>query len=156
MKEFFLGNVLDAVVSQVMLPLRERKLQLFHEIPEEMKKLTLYGDQIRLQLVLSDFLLNVVHHTPPDGWVEINISPGLKLLQDGNEFIRMQLRYSYFPYPDVMLSFLYLSSSLTLTVRCFCLFTCAELHTRVKASLCLLYRTCLKKGTNGVPRKDSV
>ena len=95
MEEFLLGNVLDAIVSQVMILLRERNLQLFLEIPEEIKSLSLYGDQIRLQLVLSDFLLNVVHHTPsPDGWVEIKISPGLKIIQDGNEFIRLQFRYS--------------------------------------------------------------
>ncbi|XWS19781.1 hypothetical protein CRYUN_Cryun31cG0046200 [Craigia yunnanensis] len=95
MEEFLLGNVLDAVVSQVMILLRERKLQLFHEIPEEIKTLSLYGDQIRLQLVLSDFLLNVVHHAPPDGWVEIRISPDLKLIQDGNEFVHLQFRMTH-------------------------------------------------------------
>ena len=94
MEEFLLGNVLDAVVSQVMILLKERNLKLFHEISEEIKTLSLYGDQIRLQLVLSDFLLNVVHHAPsPDGWVEIRISPGLKLIQDGNEFVCLQFRY---------------------------------------------------------------
>lgn len=96
MEEFLLGNVLDAIVSQVMILLRERNLQLFLEIPEEIKSLSLYGDQIRLQLVLSDFLLNVVHHAPsPDGWVEIKISPGLKIIQDGNEFIRLQFRMTH-------------------------------------------------------------
>ncbi|KAG6692079.1 hypothetical protein I3843_10G091000 [Carya illinoinensis] len=93
-EEFLLGNVLDAVVSQVMILLKERNLKLFHEIPEEIKTLSLYGDQIRLQLILSDFLLNVVHHAPyPAGWVEIKVSPGPKLIQDGCEFIRIQFRY---------------------------------------------------------------
>lgn len=92
-EEFLLGSLLDAVISQVMIPLRERNLQLFHEIPEEMKNLSLFGDQVRLQLVLSDFLLNVVHHaSSPDGWVEIKILPGLKLIQDGSEFVRIQIR----------------------------------------------------------------
>lgn len=93
MEEFRLGSVLDAIVSQVMISLREKKLQLFHEVPEEMKSMNLYGDHIRLQLVLSDFLLNVVRHTLLDGWVEIEVSSGLKLIQDGNEFIRIQFRY---------------------------------------------------------------
>lgn len=94
MEEFRLGNVLDAIVSQAMILLREKNLQLFLRIPKEIKSLYLYGDHIRLQLALSDFLLNVVHHAPvSDGWVEIEISPGLKLLQDGNEFIRLQFRY---------------------------------------------------------------
>lgn len=96
MEEFRLGNVLDAIVSQAMILLREKNLQLFHEIPEEIKSIYLYGDHIRLQLVLSDFLLNVVHHAPvSDGWVEIEISPGLKFLQDGNEFIHLQFRMSH-------------------------------------------------------------
>lgn len=94
MEEFLLGSLLDAVISQVMIPLRERNLQLFQEIPEEMKNLSLFGDQVRLQLVLSDFLLNVVHcASSPDGWVEIKILPGLKLIQDGSEFVRIQIRY---------------------------------------------------------------
>ncbi|GMI91632.1 phytochrome E [Hibiscus trionum] len=96
MEEFLLGNVLDAVVSQVMILLREKKLELIHEIPEEFKTLSLYGDQIRLQLVLSDFLLNVVHHAPSlDGWVEIKTSAGLKLILDGNEFVRLQFRMAH-------------------------------------------------------------
>ncbi|KAG6692081.1 hypothetical protein I3843_10G091000 [Carya illinoinensis] len=95
-EEFLLGNVLDAVVSQVMILLKERNLKLFHEIPEEIKTLSLYGDQIRLQLILSDFLLNVVHHAPyPAGWVEIKVSPGPKLIQDGCEFIRIQFRMTH-------------------------------------------------------------
>lgn len=96
MEEFLLGNLLDALVSQSMISLREKNLQLFHEIPEEIKSITLHGDQIRLQLVLSDFLLNVVHHAPsPGGWVEIKISPGLKLIQDGNNYIRLQFRMTH-------------------------------------------------------------
>ena len=89
-----LGNVLDVIICQSMLSLREKNLQLFHDIPEEIKSLSLQGDQIRLQLVLSDFLLNVVNHAPsPNGWVEIKISPGLKLIQDDNNYIRLQFRY---------------------------------------------------------------
>ncbi|XP_014499671.1 phytochrome E isoform X2 [Vigna radiata var. radiata] len=96
MEEFVLGNILDAIVSQVMILIREKNLQLFHEIPDEIKVLSLYGDQIRLQVVLSDFLLNVVRHTPsPNGWVEIKISPGLKIIQDGNEFIHLKFRMTH-------------------------------------------------------------
>ncbi|XP_028755862.1 phytochrome E [Neltuma alba] len=95
-EEFFLGNILDAIVSQVMILIRERNLQLFHEIPDEIKTLTLFGDQIRLQAVLSNFLINLVCHTPsPNGWVEIKISPGLKIIQDGSEFIHLQFRMTH-------------------------------------------------------------
>ncbi|MED6140508.1 hypothetical protein PIB30_093856 [Stylosanthes scabra] len=96
MEEFVLGSILDAIVSQVMLLVRGKSLQLFHEIPDEIKTLALYGDQIKLQMVLSDFLLNVVNHTPsPNGWVEIKISPGLKIIQDGHEFIHLKFRVSH-------------------------------------------------------------
>ena len=95
MEEFLLGNILDAIVSQVMILVRGKNLQLFHEIPDEIKTLALYGDQIKLQVVLSDFLLNVVSHTPsPNGWVEIKISPGVKIIQDGHEFIHLKFRYT--------------------------------------------------------------
>ncbi|KAJ8761188.1 hypothetical protein K2173_001244 [Erythroxylum novogranatense] len=96
MEEFFLGNVIDAVVSQVMILLREKSIHLFHEIPEEIKSLALFGDQIRVQLVLVDFLLSVVKFAPwPNGWVEIKISPGLKSIQEGNEYIRLQIRMTH-------------------------------------------------------------
>ncbi|KAJ7968857.1 Phytochrome [Quillaja saponaria] len=95
MEEFVLGNILDAIVSQAMILVREKNLQLFHEIPEEIKTLFLYGDQIKLQLALSDILLNVVRHAPsPNGRIEIKISPGLKLIQDGNELINLQFSHS--------------------------------------------------------------
>ncbi|KAK8618543.1 hypothetical protein V6N13_132532 [Hibiscus sabdariffa] len=49
-----------------------------------------------LQLVISGFLLNVVHYAPyPDGWVELKISPGLKLIRDGNEFVLLQFRMTH-------------------------------------------------------------
>ncbi|TMW90924.1 hypothetical protein EJD97_015034 [Solanum chilense] len=96
MEEFVLGNVVDAIVSQVMIFLKEKNLQLLHDIPDQIKTLPLYGDQIKLQRVLSDFLLSVVHHAPsPDGWVEIKVLPGLKLIQDGNELIHLQLRMTH-------------------------------------------------------------
>ncbi|CAI0560819.1 unnamed protein product [Linum tenue] len=95
-EEFVLGNVLDAIVSQAMISVMEKQIQLLHEVPEEAKTLTLYGDQIRLQLVLSNFLLSIVHHTPSsNGWVEIKVAPGLKLIQDGNECIRLQFRMTH-------------------------------------------------------------
>ncbi|MCD7457377.1 hypothetical protein HAX54_035000 [Datura stramonium] len=96
MEQFILGNVVDAIVSQVMILLKEKNLQLLHDIPDQIKTLAVYGDQIKLQCVLSDFLLSVVHHAPsPDGWVEIKVLPGLKLIQDGNELIHLQFRMAH-------------------------------------------------------------
>ncbi|CAH9141515.1 unnamed protein product [Cuscuta epithymum] len=95
-EEFVIGSVIDAIVSQVMIPLKEKNVQLLHDIPDHIKSLTVYGDQIKLQLVLSDFLLSVVNYAPsPDGWVEIRVIPGLKLIQDGNEYIHIQFRMTH-------------------------------------------------------------
>ncbi|KAL6991378.1 hypothetical protein U1Q18_009491 [Sarracenia purpurea var. burkii] len=90
-EEFLFGNVLDAVVSQAMILLKEKNLQLVHEIPDEIKTQYLFGDQVRLQLVLSDFLLNIAHFAPsPNGWVEIKVSPDFRLTRDGNELVHLQ------------------------------------------------------------------
>ncbi|KAJ8766455.1 hypothetical protein K2173_022514 [Erythroxylum novogranatense] len=91
--EFFLGNVINAVVSQVMLLLRERNLQLIRDIPEEIKTLAVYGDQNRIQQVLADFLLNMVRYAPSsEGWVEIHVRPTLKQISDGLTLLRNEFR----------------------------------------------------------------
>ncbi|KAK6154876.1 hypothetical protein DH2020_009124 [Rehmannia glutinosa] len=95
-EEFHLGNVVNAIVSQAMILLREKNLRLIHDIPEQIKTLCVYGDQIKLQLALSDLLICIVDYAPSqDGWVEIKVSPGLKLIQDGNEFVHLQFRMAH-------------------------------------------------------------
>ncbi|KAF9677213.1 hypothetical protein SADUNF_Sadunf08G0084600 [Salix dunnii] len=91
--EFLLGSVINAVVSQAMLLLRERNLQLLRDIPEEIKTLVVYGDQARIQQVLADFLLNMVRYTPSSaGWVEIHVSPTLKQISDGHTLVHMEFK----------------------------------------------------------------
>ncbi|KAL7142527.1 hypothetical protein ABFS83_08G129500 [Erythranthe nasuta] len=95
-EEFLLANVVNAIVSQAMILLKEKSLRLIHDIPEQIKTLSVYGDQIKLQLALSDFLLSVVDYArSPAGWVEIKVSVGLNLIQDGNEFVRLQFRMTH-------------------------------------------------------------
>ncbi|PWA67173.1 phytochrome B [Artemisia annua] len=91
--EFLLGSVINAVVSQVMLVLRDRGLQLIRDIPEEVKNLTIYGDQARVQQVLTNFLLNMARHSPsPDGWVELQVRPSLKQTFDGLNIVHIAFR----------------------------------------------------------------
>ncbi|KAL7252219.1 hypothetical protein ACSBR1_013965 [Camellia fascicularis] len=91
--EFLVGSVIDAVVSQVMILLRERGLQLIRDIPEEIKTLTVYGDQLRIQQVLADFLLNMVRYAPsPEGWVEIHVRPRLKQISDEITLLHIEFR----------------------------------------------------------------
>ncbi|GAA0157107.1 histidine kinase receptor of two-component system [Lithospermum erythrorhizon] len=91
--EFYLGSVIDAVVSQVMLLLRERNLQLIREIPEEIKTLTVYGDQVRIQQVMSDFLLNMVLYAEsPEGWVELQVRPSFNQISDNIAIVHIEFR----------------------------------------------------------------
>lgn len=91
--EFLLGSVINAVVSQVMILLRERDLQLIRDIPEEVKTLAVYGDQVRIQQVLADFLLNMVRYAPsPDGWIEIQVRPRLKQISEEVKLMHIEFR----------------------------------------------------------------
>ncbi|WJX91985.1 hypothetical protein P8452_73691 [Trifolium repens] len=57
-----------------MLLLSERNCQLIRDIPEEIKTLAVYGDQLRIQQLLAGFLMNVVPYAPfPDGWLQKNL-----------------------------------------------------------------------------------
>ncbi|XP_052189769.1 phytochrome B isoform X2 [Diospyros lotus] len=91
--EFLVGNVIDAVVSQIMILLRERGLQLIRDIPQEIKTLAVYGDQVRVQQVLVDFLLNMVRYAPsPEGWVEIQVRPTLKQFSGEITIVHIEFR----------------------------------------------------------------
>nr|CAD1833158.1 unnamed protein product [Ananas comosus var. bracteatus] len=92
---FPVGSVINAVVSQVMILLRERGLQLIRDIPEEIKEISVYGDQFRIQQVLADFLLNMVRCAPSEnGWVEIQVRPNLKQNPDGTETVLLLFRFA--------------------------------------------------------------
>ncbi|KAG7547079.1 PAS domain [Arabidopsis suecica] len=92
-EEFRLENILDTIISQVMILLRERNSQLRVEVAEEIKMMPLYGDRVKLQLILADLLRNIVNHAPfPNSWVGINISPGQELSLDNDRYIHLQFR----------------------------------------------------------------
>ncbi|XVE78312.1 hypothetical protein DITRI_Ditri13aG0134500 [Diplodiscus trichospermus] len=62
--EFNLGEVLEAVLKQVMIVSQERQVQVIQDLPAEVSSMYLYGDYLRLQQVLSDFLTNALLFTP--------------------------------------------------------------------------------------------
>ncbi|XP_009591321.1 phytochrome B [Nicotiana tabacum] len=91
--EFFLSSVIDAVVSQVMLLLRERGVQLIRDIPEEIKTLRVYGDQVRIQQVFADFLQIMASYAPsPEGWVEVHLQPSMKQISNGVTIVHIESR----------------------------------------------------------------
>nr|AHZ63990.1 phytochrome [Anomodon rostratus] len=94
--EFEMGTVMDAVVSQGMTTSREKGLQLIRETPREIKNMCLFGDQVRLQQVLADFLLNAVRFTPSsEGWVGIKVVPTKKRLGGGLHAMHLEFRVTH-------------------------------------------------------------
>jgi len=76
-----------------MLVVRERNLQLIRNIPTEVKSMAVYGDQIRLQQVLAEFLLSIVRYAPMEGSVELHLCPTLNQMADGFSAVRLEFRY---------------------------------------------------------------
>uniref|UniRef100_A0A7N0U2P9 Phytochrome n=1 Tax=Kalanchoe fedtschenkoi TaxID=63787 RepID=A0A7N0U2P9_KALFE len=99
-EDLLLGNVLDAVISQAMILLKEKDVRLVNDTLPGVGALKFLGDQSRLQQVLSDFLLTVVSHTAPDGSTEITVSPGLKRTRSGTEFLSVRFRLAH-PGPGI-------------------------------------------------------
>ncbi|XP_043689001.1 phytochrome C isoform X2 [Telopea speciosissima] len=62
--KFNLGETLEVVITQAMILSRERQVELIPESPREVSSMFLYGDNLRLQQVLSDFLTNALLFTP--------------------------------------------------------------------------------------------
>lgn len=94
--EFEMWSMMDAVVSQGMVTSREKGLQLIRETPREIKGMCLFGDQVRLQQVLADFLLNAVRFTPSsEGWVGIKVIPTKKRLGGGFHVVHLEFRVTH-------------------------------------------------------------
>ncbi|GLU12525.1 hypothetical protein SLE2022_291980 [Rubroshorea leprosula] len=62
--EFNLGDALKVVIKQVMILSLERQVHIIQDLPAEVSFMHLYGDNLRLQQVLSDFLTNALRFTP--------------------------------------------------------------------------------------------
>ena len=62
--EFNLGEALEVVINKVMILSRERQVEVIHDSPAEVSSMVLYGDNLRLQQLVSDFLSNAIHFTP--------------------------------------------------------------------------------------------
>uniref|UniRef100_A0A0C9RWC2 Phytochrome n=1 Tax=Wollemia nobilis TaxID=56998 RepID=A0A0C9RWC2_9CONI len=93
--EFMLGAVLDAVVSQGMILSREKGLRLIRDLPEEITTMRLYGDQLRIQQILSEFLLNALRFTPTEGWVGIKVVPSKKQICSGVHVLQLEFRITH-------------------------------------------------------------
>lgn len=62
--EFNLGDALGVVIDQVMMVSEDRQVPVIYNSPTEVSTMHLFGDNLRLQQILSDFLSNALYFTP--------------------------------------------------------------------------------------------
>lgn len=91
--EFNLGEALEAVIVQGMDLSRERQISLVHDSPAEISSMYLYGDNIRLQQVLVDFLINALQFSPrADGSVVLCANPRKQNIGTGVQIVHLDVR----------------------------------------------------------------
>ena len=61
---FKLGESLEVVLNQITSLGRERNVEVVYDAPDQVLALNVFGDNLRLQQVLADFLSNAVNFTP--------------------------------------------------------------------------------------------
>ncbi|KAJ4954505.1 hypothetical protein NE237_011288 [Protea cynaroides] len=72
MVEFTLQEVLAASISQIMIKSNDNGVRIINDTAEEIMAETLYGDSLRLQQILADFLLISMNFTPTGGQLAIS------------------------------------------------------------------------------------
>ncbi|KAI4349846.1 hypothetical protein L6164_010395 [Bauhinia variegata] len=74
MVEFTLQEVLVASLSQVMTKSKAKGVRVLNEVSEQIRTETFYGDSLRLQQILADFLLISICFTPSGSQVVVAAS----------------------------------------------------------------------------------
>ncbi|PKA50137.1 Phytochrome C [Apostasia shenzhenica] len=99
--EFNLGEILEAVIFQGMNMSRERQVSLVQDSPAEVSSMYLYGDSVRLQQVLADFLLNALQFTPlAEGSVVLRVIPRRQNIGTGVQIVHLEVRIVH-PAPGI-------------------------------------------------------
>lgn len=92
MAEFTLHDVLVASLSQVMTNSNAKGIQIVNDVAEQIVMETLYGDCLRLQQVLADFLLISINFTPNGGQVVLAASLTKEQLGKSVHLVNLELR----------------------------------------------------------------
>lgn len=90
---FTLHEVLVASISQVMIKSTGKGIRIVNETAEGFMTETLYGDSIRLQQVLADFLLVSVKFTPNGDQLTVTANLTKDQLGQSVHLARLELRY---------------------------------------------------------------
>lgn len=95
MVEFTLNEVLGASMSQVMTKSNRKGLRLVSDVAEEIGNETLYGDSLRLQQVLADFLLISVNYTATRGQIIVAATLTRDQLGQSVHLAHLELRITH-------------------------------------------------------------
>ncbi|KAJ3669784.1 hypothetical protein LUZ60_010108 [Juncus effusus] len=99
--EFNLATTLNTVLMQGMSLSQERRIPLEHDWPREISSVSLYGDNLRLQQILADFLNCTLQFSHPnDGPVLLRVIPTREQIGTGVQIIHLEFRIIH-PAPGV-------------------------------------------------------
>ncbi|OVA20145.1 PAS domain [Macleaya cordata] len=95
--EFNLGEALETVIIQGTPLSQERHVQLICDLPSEVSSLFLYGDNLRLQQVLSNFLTNAIKFTPAseESSVFFSVIPRKERIATGVHIVHLEFRIGH-------------------------------------------------------------
>jgi phytochrome A len=94
MAEFVLQDVVVAAVSQVLIGCQDKGIRVSCNLPERFMKQKVYGDGIRIQQILSDFLFVSVKFSPVGGSVDISSKLTKNSIGESLHLIDLELSYS--------------------------------------------------------------
>nr|AUG98252.1 Phytochromes A protein [Gerbera jamesonii] len=95
MTEFTLQHILGASISQVMTKSDIMGIQIENNVEEEVLSEKLYGDSVRLQQVLADFLCLSVSCTPSGGVLSIAANLSKDRLAKSVHLVNLELRITH-------------------------------------------------------------
>ncbi|KAG0471899.1 hypothetical protein HPP92_016445 [Vanilla planifolia] len=95
MNEFNLKDVVLTAVSQLILPSKGKGVTVAYGIPDGLLNENVYGDSLRLQQILADFLSVCVKHSPDGGQVEINAELKKDNLSESLQLINVEIRITH-------------------------------------------------------------
>ncbi|KAJ1425571.1 Signal transduction histidine kinase, dimerization/phosphoacceptor domain [Sesbania bispinosa] len=95
MAEFTLHDVLVTSLSQVMTKSNAKGIRIVNDVAEHIMMETLYGDSLRLQQVLADFLLISINFTPNGGQIVIAASLTKEQLGQSVHLVNVELSITH-------------------------------------------------------------
>nr|AKQ00442.1 phytochrome A protein [Arachis hypogaea] len=95
MAEFTLHDVLVASLSQVMAKSNTKAIRIVNDVKEQIVTETLYGDSLRLQQAIADFLLISINFTPNGGQVVVTATLTKEQIGQSVHLVNLELSITH-------------------------------------------------------------